>query len=98
MLRPQQTDASRHDPSSLSRLHQSRAEGLSSHEFDYGSYRRHWPCHRRAEEHRSAHHSKRQVRRNKMPEGKELHDGRFLKILWDDPSRIIGINWKETTA
>ena len=33
-----------------------------------------------------------------MPEGRELHDRRFLKILWDDPSRIIGINWKETTA
>jgi hypothetical protein len=33
-----------------------------------------------------------------MLEGKELHDGRFLKILWDEPSRIIGINWKATTA
>jgi hypothetical protein len=33
-----------------------------------------------------------------MLEGKELHDGRFLKILWDDPSHIVGINWKETTA
>ena len=32
-----------------------------------------------------------------MLEGKELHD-KFLKILWDNPSRIIGIDWKETTA
>jgi len=33
-----------------------------------------------------------------MLEGKELYDGKFLKILWDNPSRIIGINWKESTA
>jgi hypothetical protein len=33
-----------------------------------------------------------------MLEGKELHDGKFLKILWDDRSRIVPIDWKETTA
>ena len=27
-----------------------------------------------------------------------LHDDRFLTILWDDLSRIIGIDWKESTA
>ena len=28
----------------------------------------------------------------------ELHDGPYLRILWDEESRIIGIEWKETTA
>ena len=27
-----------------------------------------------------------------------LHEGRYLWILWDEQSRIIGIDWKETTA
>jgi hypothetical protein len=27
-----------------------------------------------------------------------LHDSRFLKILWDAGTRIIGIEWKESTA
>ncbi len=28
----------------------------------------------------------------------ELHEDNFLRILWDDSSRIIGIDWKESTA
>jgi len=28
----------------------------------------------------------------------ELHDGTFLKILWDQEPRIIGIQWKAATA
>jgi len=28
----------------------------------------------------------------------ELYDGQYLRILWDEESRIIGIEWKETTA
>src|SRR5262245_39327554 len=28
----------------------------------------------------------------------EIHDGKYLKVLWDGESRIIGIDWKETTA
>lgn len=31
-------------------------------------------------------------------EAKQLHDGPFLTILWDTPRRIIGIQWKPTTA
>jgi len=27
-----------------------------------------------------------------------LHDGKFLKILWDEKTRIIAIEWKETSA
>ena len=27
-----------------------------------------------------------------------LHDGRFLKIFWDAGTRIIGIEWKDSTA
>ena len=27
-----------------------------------------------------------------------LHDGPYLRILWDENLRIIGIDWKETTA
>jgi hypothetical protein len=28
----------------------------------------------------------------------QLHDGQYLRILWDEKLRIIGIDWKETTA
>ena len=28
----------------------------------------------------------------------ELHDDKFLQILWDEHSRVIGIRWKEATA
>jgi hypothetical protein len=28
----------------------------------------------------------------------EIHDGKYLKVLWDGESRIIGIDWKESTA
>ena len=28
----------------------------------------------------------------------ELHEDRFLRILWDEGARIIGIDWKESTA
>lgn len=28
----------------------------------------------------------------------ELHDDTFLRILWDEHSRIIGIRWKEATS
>ena len=28
----------------------------------------------------------------------QLHDGKFLKILWDEQMRVIGIDWKEATA
>ena len=28
----------------------------------------------------------------------EIHDGNFLKVLWDEESRVIGIDWKESTA
>jgi hypothetical protein len=28
----------------------------------------------------------------------QLHDGKFLTILWDEKMRIIGIDWKESTA
>ncbi len=27
-----------------------------------------------------------------------LHEGRFLRILWDEKTRIIGIDWKEATS
>lgn|SRR5262249_19358096 len=27
-----------------------------------------------------------------------LHEGQYLRILWDEESRIIGIDWKETTS
>ena len=27
----------------------------------------------------------------------QLHEDTFLKILWDDQSRVIGIDWKEAT-
>src|SRR5215471_17712201 len=30
-------------------------------------------------------------------QGKPLHDAKFLKILWDSKTRIIAIEWKETT-
>lgn len=29
---------------------------------------------------------------------KEIHDGTFLKIWWDDSNRIIGIDWKDSTG
>ena len=28
----------------------------------------------------------------------QLHDDKFLRILWEDATRIIGIDWKESTA
>lgn len=28
----------------------------------------------------------------------QLHEDTFLKILWDDQSRVIGIDWKEATS
>jgi hypothetical protein len=28
----------------------------------------------------------------------QLHDDNFLKILWDESARIIGIDWKEVTS
>ena len=28
----------------------------------------------------------------------QIHDAKFLKILWDEKTRLIGIDWKETTA
>ena len=28
----------------------------------------------------------------------QLHDSQYLRILWDGKARIIGIDWKETTA
>ena len=28
----------------------------------------------------------------------QLHDGRCLRILWDEKTRIIGIEWKEATS
>jgi hypothetical protein len=28
----------------------------------------------------------------------QLHDDNFLKILWDESARIIGIDWKEATS
>ena len=28
----------------------------------------------------------------------QLHEDTFLKILWDDQSRVIGIDWKEGTS
>ena len=28
----------------------------------------------------------------------EIHDGKYLKVLWDGESRIIGIDWKESTS
>jgi hypothetical protein len=28
----------------------------------------------------------------------ELHDDKFLQVLWDEHSRIIGIKWKEATS
>jgi hypothetical protein len=31
-------------------------------------------------------------------QGTQIHDGKFFKILWDSESRIIGINWKESTS
>jgi hypothetical protein len=31
-------------------------------------------------------------------QGTQLHDSKFLKILWDEKTRIIGIEWKEATA
>src|SRR5215467_1809660 len=27
-----------------------------------------------------------------------LHEGPYLRILWDEKTRIIGIDWKETTS
>jgi hypothetical protein len=27
-----------------------------------------------------------------------LHEGRFLRIIWDEKTRIIGIEWKEAAA
>src|SRR5262249_16429141 len=29
---------------------------------------------------------------------RQLHEDTFLKILWDDESRVIGIDWKEATS
>ena len=28
----------------------------------------------------------------------QIHDAKFLTIWWDEKKRIIGIDWKETTA
>lgn len=28
----------------------------------------------------------------------QLHDDTFLRILWNDESRVIGIDWKEATS
>jgi hypothetical protein len=28
----------------------------------------------------------------------QLHEDRFLKILWDEKARIIGIDWKDSTS
>ena len=28
----------------------------------------------------------------------QIHDSKFLTILWDEKTRIIGIDWKETTG
>lgn len=28
----------------------------------------------------------------------EIHDGKYLKVLWDEGARIIGIDWKEATS
>ena len=28
----------------------------------------------------------------------QLHDGQYLRILWDEKTRIIGIEWKEATS
>jgi hypothetical protein len=28
----------------------------------------------------------------------ELYDDKFFKILWNEADRVIGIDWKETTA
>ena len=28
----------------------------------------------------------------------QLHEDEFLRILWDEQSRVIGIDWKESTA
>jgi hypothetical protein len=28
----------------------------------------------------------------------QLHDGQYLRILWDEKTRIIGIEWKETPS
>ena len=28
----------------------------------------------------------------------QLYEGRYLRILWDEKSRIIGIDWKEATS
>ena len=31
-------------------------------------------------------------------ETEQLHDGSYLRILWDSKTRIIGIEWKDATA
>ena len=28
----------------------------------------------------------------------QLHEDTFLKLLWDDQSGVIGIDWKEATS
>ena len=28
----------------------------------------------------------------------QLYEGRYLRIMWDEKSRIIGIDWKEATS
>ena len=28
----------------------------------------------------------------------QLHEGKFFKILWDESTQIIGIDWKEATS
>jgi hypothetical protein len=28
----------------------------------------------------------------------QLHEGRFLRVIWDEKTRIIGIEWKEATS
>jgi len=33
-----------------------------------------------------------------MMQAKPLHDSKFLKILWDEKTRMIALEWKETTA
>lgn len=31
-------------------------------------------------------------------EARELHDDLFMKIFWDERTRIIGIDWKDSTS
>jgi len=31
-------------------------------------------------------------------QARQIHEDKFLKILWDENKKIIGIDWKETTS